>query len=143
MVSKIDERQTSGITDWFLALIPSSPEVQKRAHDELDEVIGRKRWPTVEDEPKLPYIRAIIKEVTLSAPRFIPLLTCRPQLQRAHAPFWMATPHFTTQDFAYNGVYIPKDTVVILNCYTLHHKEERYPDSYVELHSFHILAPDV
>ena len=44
----------------------------------------------------------------------------------------MVTPHFTTQDFAYyNGVYIPKDMVVILNCYTLHHNEEWYPDSYI------------
>jgi len=30
----------------------------------------------------------------------------------------------------YHGMYIPKDTVVVLNCYTLHHNEERYPDSH-------------
>ena len=132
VVSEIDEPQTSGIIDWFLAFISSFPEVQRRAHEELDRIIGRERWPTVEDEPKLPYIRAIIKEVILGAPRFVPSLTCPFQLQRVHAPFWMATPHFTTQDFAYNGVFIPKDTAVILNCYTLHHNEERYPDSYVK-----------
>jgi len=86
----------------------------------------------VEDEANLPYIRAIIKEVILSASRFIPSLTCPFQLQRVHAAFWMPTPHFTTRDFTYNGVYIPKDTAVVLNCYTLHHNEERYPDSYVE-----------
>ena len=72
MVSEIDEPQTSGIIDWFLAFIPSFPEVQRRAHKELDRVIGRERWPTVEDESKLPYIRAIIKEVILRNPRFIP-----------------------------------------------------------------------
>ncbi|KAF9003881.1 cytochrome P450 [Cyathus striatus] len=104
---------TSGIIQWFLALIPSHPEIAARAHEELDRVIGRDRWPTAEDEPDLPYIRAIIKEV-----------------QRAHAPFWMATPHCTSQDFSSNGLYIPKDTVVILNCYTLHHNEERYPNSF-------------
>ncbi|RDB17785.1 hypothetical protein Hypma_000985 [Hypsizygus marmoreus] len=43
----------------------------------------------------------------------------------------MATPHCTSQDFAYRGMYIPKDTVVVLNCYTLHHNEERYPDASV------------
>ena len=130
-MSKTDVPQTSGIINWFLAFIPSFPEVQKRAHEEIDRVIGRERWPTVEDEPKLPYIRAIIKEVILIASRFIPLLTCLLQLQRVHPPFWMATPHFTTQDFVYNGAYIPKDTVVILNCYTLHHNEKRYPNPYV------------
>lgn len=48
---------------WFLALLPSHPEIQARAHEELDRVVGRDRWPTIEDEASLPYIRAIIKEV--------------------------------------------------------------------------------
>ncbi|KAJ7090846.1 cytochrome P450 [Mycena belliarum] len=104
---------TSGIIQWFLALIPSHPDIQARAHEELDRVIGRDHWPSAEDEPRLPFIRAIIKEV-----------------QRVHAPFWMATPHCSTEDYEYNGMYIPKDTVMVLNCFTLHHNEERYPDSY-------------
>ncbi|KAG6911006.1 hypothetical protein DXG01_005421 [Tephrocybe rancida] len=102
---------TSGIIQWFLALIPSHLEIQARAHEELDRVIGRDRWPTIEDEADLPYLRAIIKEV-----------------QRVHAPFWMGTPHCTTEDFEYKSMFIPKDTVVVLNCYSLHHNEERYPN---------------
>ncbi|KAJ4466766.1 cytochrome P450 [Lentinula aciculospora] len=101
----------SGIILWFLALIPSHPEVALRAQEELDRVVGRDRLPTVDDEPNLPYIRAIIKEV-----------------QRVHAPFWMATPHCTSEDFTYNDQFIPKGTAVILNCYTLHHNPERYED---------------
>ncbi|TFK38305.1 cytochrome P450 [Crucibulum laeve] len=104
---------TSGIILWFLALIPSHPDILIRAHEELDRVIGRNRWPSTEDEPDLPYVRAIIKEV-----------------QRVHAPFWMATPHFNSQDFVYRGTYIPKDTVLVLNCYSLHHNESCYPDSF-------------
>jgi len=104
---------TSGIIQWFLALIPSQPEIQAKAHEELDRVIGRNRWPTAEDEEDLPYLRAIIKEV-----------------ERVHAPFWMATPHYSSEDFVYNGMFIPKDTLLVLNCYTLHHNEERYPDSF-------------
>lgn len=46
---------------WFSALIPSYPDIQTRAHAELDRVVGRNRLPTVEDEPHLPYLRAIIK----------------------------------------------------------------------------------
>lgn len=51
---------------WFSAMIPAYPEIQKRAQDELDRVVGRDRLPTVEDEENLPYCHAIIKEVGVS-----------------------------------------------------------------------------
>jgi cytochrome P450 len=53
------------------------------------------------------------------------------QVLRAHPPFLVPTPHFSTEDFVYNGMYIPKNTVLVLNLYDIHHNEERYPDSYV------------
>jgi len=49
---------------------------------------------------------------------------------RIHSPFWIPTPHFSTEDFVYNGMYIPGNTVVILNLYDIHHNEEKYPDPY-------------
>ena len=39
-----------------------NPEVQRRAHEELDQVIGKSRLPTLEDKPNLPYINAICLE---------------------------------------------------------------------------------
>jgi cytochrome P450 len=39
------------------------PRVVKRAHEELDRVIGTARLPSFEDAKDLPYIRAIVKEV--------------------------------------------------------------------------------
>lgn len=51
---------------WFSAMIPAYPEIQKKAQDELDRVVGRDRLPTVEDEKNLPYCHAIIKEVRLT-----------------------------------------------------------------------------
>jgi hypothetical protein len=120
--------QVSVLIQWLLALLPSHPEVQVRAHEELDRVVGRKHWPMAEDEERLPYCRAIIKEVKLNLRVCAkPPLTVR-KIQRVHAPFWMATPHCSTEDFVYNGMFIPKNTAVVLNCYTLHHDERRYPD---------------
>jgi cytochrome P450 len=37
------------------------PEFQKRAQEELEKVVGD-RMPVIADMPKLPFIRAIIKE---------------------------------------------------------------------------------
>lgn len=39
------------------------PEVFAKAQKELDTVVGRDRLPNFEDEPQLPYISAIVKEV--------------------------------------------------------------------------------
>lgn len=103
----------SAIIQWFIAFMATHPHVLNRAHEELDRVVGRERWPGVEDEASLPYIRAIIKEV-----------------QRLHAPFWVPTPHYSTADYDYNGLFIPQGTVVILNCWTIHHNPERYPDPF-------------
>ena len=46
--------------------ILSNPEVLPRAHEELDHVIGSDRPPNFNDEPNLPYIRAIVKVIPLS-----------------------------------------------------------------------------
>lgn len=39
------------------------PDVLRKAQGQLDEVIGRERAPTFEDEENLPYIQAIVHEV--------------------------------------------------------------------------------
>lgn len=38
------------------------PDVQAKAHAELDAVVGRHRMPTFEDQERLPYIRAVVLE---------------------------------------------------------------------------------
>ncbi|KAJ3576647.1 hypothetical protein NP233_g278 [Leucocoprinus birnbaumii] len=104
---------TASIMQWFSALIPAHPDILRKAHEELDRVVGRNRLPTVEDEKNLPYIHAIIKEV-----------------ERCHNPFWLGTPHFSTEDFDYRGQFIPKGTVLVLNTYTMHHDPQRHPDPF-------------
>ena len=54
--------QTASIMQWFSALIPAYPEIQKRAQEEIDRVAGKNRLPTFEDRADLPYIDCIIKE---------------------------------------------------------------------------------
>lgn len=94
--------QTAAIKQWFAAHIPAFPEMQARAQAELDSVVGRDRLPAPHDEKNLPYTRAIIKEI-----------------ERVHNPFWLGTPHMSTEDFTYRGMFIPKNTVVIINAVSL------------------------
>ena len=39
------------------------PEVQKKAQEELDNVIGNDRLPEFSDRDSLPYINAVVKEL--------------------------------------------------------------------------------
>ncbi|CAG8622274.1 5336_t:CDS:2, partial [Cetraspora pellucida] len=83
---------------WIVAVLANNPEVQSKAQQELDRVIGHSRLPEVSDEPNIPYIRAIIKEG-----------------QRYCAPIYLGIPHGIEEDDEYNGYHIPANSVVILN----------------------------
>lgn len=52
----------------FALLMVLYPEVQRRAQAEIDEVVGRDRLPSLDDELSLPYVSAVIKEVLRYAP---------------------------------------------------------------------------
>jgi cytochrome P450 len=38
------------------------PDVQRKAQLEIDTVVGTGRFPTIKDQPRLPYVQAILKE---------------------------------------------------------------------------------
>lgn len=54
---------TSAFLNTAILQICRHPEVQQKAQEEIDRVVGNKRLPTWSDEANLPYLRAIIKEV--------------------------------------------------------------------------------
>ena len=83
------------------------PETQARAHVELDTVIGRSRLPTFADLPHLPYIRAMVRETL----RWRPL-----------SP--LGSPHQTTKDDWYEGMFIPKGTMCIQNMWHMNRDPE-------------------
>jgi cytochrome P450 len=47
---------------FFLAML-MNPTAQTMAQEEIDRVIGTDRLPTFDDEPKLPFVSALSKEV--------------------------------------------------------------------------------
>ncbi|KAH9059147.1 cytochrome P450 [Lactarius vividus] len=97
MLSAGGETMSTTLHWWLLALL-AHPEVQVRAHAELDEVVGCARPPTFADLPSLPYIRAMVKEALRWSPA---------------TPF--GVPHVSSADDLYEGKSIPKGTIILPN----------------------------
>ena len=87
------------------------PEVQRRAQEEIDRVVGRDRLPSFADRDNLPYINGVVKE----AMRWWPI-----------AP--MGFPHLATEDIEYNGYHIPKGSFLLPAVWWFLHDPEVYPD---------------
>ncbi|KAJ3552999.1 hypothetical protein NM688_g3851 [Phlebia brevispora] len=104
------ETQTA-TTSYFLLAVAMFPEVQKKAQQELDKVIGPDRLPSAEDLDELPYIQAVFME----ALRWIPVVPIN-------------VPHRSLEDDEYNGFYIPAGTTVLVNSRAILHDPAEYPE---------------
>jgi hypothetical protein len=93
---------------YFLALA-LYPEVEAKAHAEMDHVVGRDRLPTFEDRSQLPYVEAICKELL----RWLPIVP-------------LAVPHRAKRDATYNGYSIPEGSWVIANVWKFLHDPNVY-----------------
>jgi hypothetical protein len=60
MIEAGSETTSQALNNIFVGIL-SNPSVVEKAHEELDRVVGPDRTPTFDDEPHLPYIRAIVK----------------------------------------------------------------------------------
>ena len=72
------------------------PEVQRKAQEEIDRVVGRDRLSTLSDREELPYINAITKEAT----RWWPM-----------AP--TGFPHMATETFCHEGMRVTKGAYLL------------------------------
>ena len=103
-------------------------EVQKRAQEEIDRVIGSSRLPDLTDRPNLPYIDAIYRELLRHSP-----------------PVALGIPHALAEDDVYKGYFLPKGiyhvevhpfltiligAVVFANIWAMAHDENVYPDPF-------------
>ncbi|KAK6186103.1 hypothetical protein SNE40_008204 [Patella caerulea] len=100
----------SNTLNWALLLLTAHPEVQRMVHEEIDDVLGQ-RQPKLEDKAEMHYCMATIHEIL----RFSNI-----------AP--LSLPHAATKDTELNGYIIPKDTVILLNIYSISHDEKLWGD---------------
>ncbi|TFK18955.1 cytochrome P450 [Coprinopsis marcescibilis] len=105
---------TVGTLDYFYYTMTEYPEVQTRAQNELDEYLQGQGLADFHDQPHLPYITAIVKE----------LLRWQPVV-----PLGIA--HQSTEDLVYDGLFIPKDSIIMANQWAMSLDEEEYPEPHV------------
>jgi len=104
---------TTAVIQFFVLIMTEYPEVQQKAREELDRVVGQDRLPTTQDIPNLPYIRAVVQECH----RFRPV-----------GP--LALPHKAMTDLYYKGYRIPKGTSVYANIWAIYRDPEFFEDPY-------------
>ena len=103
---------TRGTFNVLVAAAVAQPDWVVRARDELDRVCGPAgRLPTFEDQAKLPYIQAVIKE----ALRWRPLVDA-------------GVNHMCTEDFEFEQYYFPKGTLFTWNAWAISQDPKEYED---------------
>ncbi|OCB88748.1 cytochrome P450 [Sanghuangporus baumii] len=100
----------SSLSSFFLVMT-MYPEIQRKAQEEIDRVVGSDRIPGFEDRDNLPYVDAVVKEVL-----------------RWHPIGPMGLPHTSTEDDVYEGYFIPKGSLLLANIWAFAHDAETYHD---------------
>ncbi|EGO01644.1 hypothetical protein SERLA73DRAFT_177063 [Serpula lacrymans var. lacrymans S7.3] len=102
---------TAGTLYSFFLAMTLFPEVQKKAQDEIDRVIGSDRLPAAHDRESLPYINAIVLETL-----------------RWHCLVPLGVTHVSTEDDIHDGYFIPKGSMIVTNLWKMLHDPRIYKD---------------
>jgi len=104
------ESSSSTLHALILAMV-LYPDVQARAQAEIDYVIGNGRLPDFDDRASLPYVDAILRELV----RWNPVIP-------------LGIPHATSGEDVYEGYYIPKGAIVMINVWAIGRDEDKFSD---------------
>jgi len=97
---------------WALYEMAKNPEVQKKAREEVITIVGKNKTPSWDDLNKLEYIHMILKETL-----------------RLWDPV-IAISRSTDKQVTIGNYKIPKDTLVMLSLYSIHHHPDIWPEPY-------------
>ncbi|KAL1706793.1 cytochrome P450 [Schizophyllum commune] len=89
-------RQTWATLTVFVLNMVLNPDVQRKAQEEIDRVVGRDRLPSFTDRASMPYLDHVLLETL----RWCPV-----------SP--LGVPHKSLEDDVYRGMYIPKGTLFL------------------------------
>lgn len=92
---------TSRTKTWALASLSRNPEALRKAQDEVDSVLGSRR-PTLDDVPKLKYLKQVVQETL-----------------RLYPAGWLM-PRTASEEDVIDGYKIPKGAFLCINIYAVH-----------------------
>jgi cytochrome P450 len=102
---------TANALSWTWYLLAQHPEVERRLHDELDDVLDQgRRLPTVEDLPRLRYTEMILSES-----------------MRLYPPAWVVG-RLAIKDYAVRGYVVPAGSLVLVSQYVTHRDARFFTD---------------
>eukprot|EP00252_Welwitschia_mirabilis_P023885 TRINITY_DN687_c1_g1_i1.p1 TRINITY_DN687_c1_g1~~TRINITY_DN687_c1_g1_i1.p1 ORF type:complete len:210 (-),score=11.57 TRINITY_DN687_c1_g1_i1:214-843(-) len=93
---------SSATVEWAMAELLKNPRLLEKAQEEIDSVVGRERRVREEDIEKLPFLRAIVKEIFRLHP-VVPLLI----------------PHRADEQAQVCGYTVPKHSQVLINFWAI------------------------
>ncbi|XP_027263213.1 cytochrome P450 2C26 isoform X3 [Cricetulus griseus] len=102
---------TSTTLRYALLLLLKHPHVTAKVQEEIDQVVGRDRSPSMQDRSRMPYTDAMVHEVQ----RFIDLVPTN-------------LPHAVTCDIKFRDFFIPKGTTIITSLSSVLHDSKEFPN---------------
>ncbi|KAG1907629.1 cytochrome P450 [Suillus fuscotomentosus] len=105
--SYFDVQQSAAALQTFLLAMVLCPDVQARARTEIDQVVKHDKMPCLDDRASMPYLDAILREST----------PCT------------GVPHASPNDDVYDGYFIPKGAMVMVNQWALSRDEDVFTDA--------------
>ena len=99
----------------FVLAMTLFPETQRRAQEEIDNVVDDDRLPVLSDRPRLPYCDALVKEVMRFVIIHSPLHLTQFVFSRWNPALPIGVAHAAKNEDTYAGYHIPAKTVVIAN----------------------------
>ncbi|KAM4695946.1 cytochrome P450 2F3-like isoform 1-T3 [Rhinophrynus dorsalis] len=104
--------ETVGTTlKYGLLILMKYPEIAERIQEEIDQVVGRDRSPSIGDRNQMPYTDATIHEIM----RFCDVIP-------------LGLPRCTTRETFFRGYSIPKDTFIIQLLTSVHFDPTQYKE---------------
>ncbi len=95
---------------WTWHLLSQHPEMATKIRREVQTVLGNNQRPRFADLPAMAYTKQVIQES-----------------MRLFPPAWV-TNRIAAEDDHFQGIHIPKGTIMVLYIYGVHHRDDLWPE---------------